>query len=126
MNSNSKKSVYGLSTRFISLIQSYYNQMSATIRWNGSLTEFMKIQAGVLQGEPLSPYLFILFLNDLVSLYDDADLPSIYLPNYGNIHLLLFADDIVLLGESKINLQKKINVLRKYFEDNFLTLNQSK
>ncbi|UYV82297.1 hypothetical protein LAZ67_21001641 [Cordylochernes scorpioides] len=35
-------------------------------------------------------------------------------------------DDIVLLGESKINLQKKINVLRKYFEDNFSTLNQSK
>ncbi|UYV77060.1 ARIH1 [Cordylochernes scorpioides] len=80
-----KLTVYGLSTRFISLIQSYYNQMSATIRWNGSLTEFIKIQAGVLQ------------------------------------------DDIILLGESKINLQKKkINVLRKYFEDNFLTLNQSK
>ncbi|UYV62140.1 K02A2.6-like [Cordylochernes scorpioides] len=37
-----KLTVYGLSTRFISLIQSYYNQMSATIRWNGSLTEFIK------------------------------------------------------------------------------------
>ncbi|UYV81645.1 K02A2.6-like [Cordylochernes scorpioides] len=79
-----KLTVYGLSTRFISLIQSYYNQMSTTIRWNGLLTEFIKIQAGVLQ------------------------------------------DDIVLLGESKINLQKKINVLIKYFEDNFLTLNQNK
>ncbi|UYV65230.1 hypothetical protein LAZ67_3003653 [Cordylochernes scorpioides] len=41
-------------------------------------------------------------------------------------HEMRHLDDIVLLGESKINLQKKINVLRKYFEDNFLTLNQSK
>ncbi|UYV67619.1 hypothetical protein LAZ67_5001386 [Cordylochernes scorpioides] len=29
------------------------------------------------------------FLNDLVSLYDDVDMPSIYLPNYGNIRGVL-------------------------------------
>ncbi|UYV84460.1 hypothetical protein LAZ67_X002280 [Cordylochernes scorpioides] len=49
-----------------------------------------------------------------------------YLPNFGNIHLLLYADDIVLIGDSKINLQLKINILKTYLETNLLTLNENK
>ncbi|UYV74491.1 K02A2.6-like [Cordylochernes scorpioides] len=108
-----KLALNGLSCRFIKLIKNYYSQMTATVRWRGSFTEAIKIQAGVLQGEPLSPYLFILFLNDLVHLFDESELPGINLENYGTIHLLLYADDIVILGESKINLQLKINLLKK-------------
>ncbi|UYV78970.1 hypothetical protein LAZ67_17000525 [Cordylochernes scorpioides] len=121
-----KLALNGLSCRFIKLIKNYYTQMTATVRWRGSFTEAIKIQAGVLQGEPLSPYLFILFLNDLVHLFDESELPGINLENYGTIHLLLYADDIVILGESKINLQLKINLLKKYLEENCLTLNQNK
>ncbi|UYV60670.1 hypothetical protein LAZ67_1001817, partial [Cordylochernes scorpioides] len=121
-----KLALNGLSCRFIKLIKNYYTQMTATVRWRGSFTEAIKIQAGVLQGEPLSPFLFILFLNDLVPLFDESELPGIYLENYGTIHLLLYADDIVILGESKINLQLKINLLKKYLEENCLTLNQNK
>ncbi|UYV65575.1 hypothetical protein LAZ67_3004756 [Cordylochernes scorpioides] len=77
-------------------------------------------------GEPLSPYLFILFINDLISTFDCSDIPGIYLPKHGNTHLLLYADDIVLIGESKNNLQLKINMIRKYFEENLLTLNENK
>ncbi|UYV79876.1 hypothetical protein LAZ67_18000954 [Cordylochernes scorpioides] len=121
-----KIALNGLSCRFIKLIKNYYTQMTATVRWRGSFTEAIKIQAGVLQGEPLSPYLFILFLNDLVPLFDESELPGINLENYGTIHLLLYADDIVILGESNINLQLKINLLKKYLEENCLTLNQNK
>ncbi|UYV66596.1 hypothetical protein LAZ67_4002249 [Cordylochernes scorpioides] len=45
---------------------------------------------------------FIIFINDLVATLDDSDLQGIYLPGHGTIHLLL------------------------YFEENGLTLNQSK
>ncbi|UYV72120.1 K02A2.6-like [Cordylochernes scorpioides] len=112
-----KLALNGLSCRFIKQIKNY-NPNDATVRWRGSFTEAIKIQAGVLQGEPLSPYLFILFLNDLVPLFDKSELPGINLENYGTIHLLLYADDIVILGESKINLQLKINLLEKYLEEN--------
>ncbi|UYV82690.1 hypothetical protein LAZ67_22000566 [Cordylochernes scorpioides] len=78
-----KLALNGLSCRFIKLIKNYYTQMTATVRWRGSFTEAIKIQAGVLQGEPLSPYLFILFLNDLVPLFDESELPGINLENYG-------------------------------------------
>ncbi|UYV84794.1 hypothetical protein LAZ67_X003525 [Cordylochernes scorpioides] len=40
-------------------------------------------------------------------------------------HCLMYADDVVIIGESKINLQSKINLLKSYL-DNLLVLNQIK
>ncbi|UYV72313.1 hypothetical protein LAZ67_9002589 [Cordylochernes scorpioides] len=101
----------GLNHRFVNLIKCYYEDMTAAVRWNNSITEFIEIRSGVLQGDPLSPCLFLLFINDLIKIFDDSGLSGRYLPNFGNIHLLLYADDIVLIGDSKINLQLKINIL---------------
>ncbi|UYV71607.1 hypothetical protein LAZ67_8003842 [Cordylochernes scorpioides] len=122
----SKLGELGLDFRFVNLIRNYFEQMTTTVRWNGLFTEPFKIRSGVLQGEPLSPYLFILFVTDLINIFNDSTLPGIYLPNFGTVHLLMYADDIILIGESKINLQIKINMLKEYFETNHLTLNESK
>ncbi|UYV81670.1 Transposase [Cordylochernes scorpioides] len=45
---------------------------------------------------------------------------------FGDIHLLLYADDIAIIGESRINLQKKIKILKEYLDENLMTLNESK
>ncbi|UYV60309.1 hypothetical protein LAZ67_1000800 [Cordylochernes scorpioides] len=119
----------GLNHRFVNLIKCYYEDMTAAVCWNNSITEFIEIRWGggrVLQGDPLSPCLFLLFINDLIKIFDDSGLSGIYLPNFGNIHLLLYAHDIVLIGDSKINLQLKINILKTYLETNLLTLNENK
>ncbi|UYV67508.1 hypothetical protein LAZ67_5000996 [Cordylochernes scorpioides] len=58
----SKLGELGLNFRFVNLIRNYFEQMTTTVRWNGLFTEPIKIRSGVLQGEPLSPYLFILFI----------------------------------------------------------------
>ncbi|UYV71259.1 hypothetical protein LAZ67_8002419 [Cordylochernes scorpioides] len=54
------------------------------------------------------------------------DLPSVNLPEFGDIHLLLYADDIAIIGESRINLQKKIKILKEYLDENLMTLNEFK
>ncbi|UYV65011.1 hypothetical protein LAZ67_3002812 [Cordylochernes scorpioides] len=116
----------GISYQFISTIRSYYEQATIAIRWKGSFTESIKINSGVLQGEPLSPLLFILFITDLIEIYNNSDLPSVNLPEFGDIHLLLHADDIAIIGESRMNLQKKIKILKEYLDENLMTLNESK
>jgi len=43
-----------------------------------------------------------------------------------NFHILLYADDMVLMASSAESLQQKIDVLKKYFKQNLLTLNTIK
>ncbi|UYV84087.1 hypothetical protein LAZ67_X001133 [Cordylochernes scorpioides] len=116
----------GVSYQFIHAIRNYYEQATVAIRWRGSITENIKIHSGLLQGEPLSPLLFILFMTDLIKMYDNSDLTSVYLPEFGDVHLLMYADDIAIIGESRLNLQKKINILKEYLGVNEMTLNESK
>ncbi|UYV74894.1 hypothetical protein LAZ67_12001706 [Cordylochernes scorpioides] len=116
----------GISYQFISTIRSYYEQSTIAISWKGSFTVSIKINSGVLQGEPLSPLLFILFITDLIEIYNNSDLLSVNLPEFGDIHLLLYADDIAIIGESRMNLQKKIKILKEYLDENLMTLNESK
>ncbi|UYV60127.1 hypothetical protein LAZ67_1000053 [Cordylochernes scorpioides] len=116
----------GVSYQFIHAIRNYYEQATVAVRWRGSITENIKIHSGVLQGEPLSPLLFILFMTDLIKMYDNSDLTSVYLPEFGDVHLLMYADDIAIIGESRVNLQKKINLLKEYLGVNEMTLNESK
>ncbi|UYV74237.1 hypothetical protein LAZ67_11002572 [Cordylochernes scorpioides] len=116
----------GVSYQFTHAIRNYYEQATVAVRWRGSITENIKIHSGVLQGEPLSPLLFILFMTDLIKMYDNSDLTSVYLPEFGDVHLLMYADDIAIIGESRVNLQKKINLLKEYLGVNEMTLNESK
>ncbi|UYV78723.1 hypothetical protein LAZ67_16002554 [Cordylochernes scorpioides] len=116
----------GVSYQFIHAIRNYYEQATVAVRWRGSITENIKLHSGVLQGEPLSPLLFILFMTDLIKMYDNSDLTSVYLPEFGDVHLLMYADDIAIIGESRVNLQKKINLLKEYLGVNERTLNESK
>ncbi|UYV64118.1 hypothetical protein LAZ67_2006615 [Cordylochernes scorpioides] len=51
--------------------------------------------------------------------------PSNY-REFGDIHLFLYADDIAIIGESRMNLQKKIKILKEYLDENLMTLNESK
>ncbi|UYV85012.1 hypothetical protein LAZ67_X004251 [Cordylochernes scorpioides] len=65
-------------------------------------------------------------MTDLIKMYDNSDLTSVYLPEFGDVHLLMYADDIAIIGESRINLQKKNNILKEYLGENYMTLNESK
>ncbi|UYV61693.1 hypothetical protein LAZ67_1005935 [Cordylochernes scorpioides] len=65
-------------------------------------------------------------ITDLIEIYNNSDLPSVNLPEFGDIHLLLYADDIAIIGESRMNLQKKIKILKEYLDENLMTLNESK
>ncbi|UYV84141.1 hypothetical protein LAZ67_X001306 [Cordylochernes scorpioides] len=116
----------GISNKFVMLIKNFYQEAKITIRWKGQYSSNVKINSGVLQGESLSPLLFILYMADLIELYNNSALTGFHLPDFGVLHLLMYADDIAIVGESKINLQIKINLLKSYLDNNKLVLNENK
>ena len=66
------------------------------------------------QGDPPSPFFFNICMNDLCS--DLLNNNNIDIPNISNLAVpcLFWADDLVLMSESKEGLQQHLNVLEKY------------
>ena len=78
---------------------------------------------GVRQGEYLSPFLFAMFLSDLQSFLEKENLPGLKtisekieenLNIYLKLFVLLYADDTVIMAESREDLQAQLNVFGEY------------
>jgi hypothetical protein len=76
----------------------------------------------VLQWESLSPKLFTLFLEEVNDIMHSSNIPTVRIAAQ-EIHMLLYADDIVHLATNALELQQKINVLKQYFDENKLDVN---
>ncbi len=80
-----------------------YNHPMACVKVKDNITEWFDISSGVRQGDSLSPTLFGLFINDLIS--------EVNIFNFGvNINdiiisILAFADDIVIIAQNEKELQ---------------------
>lgn len=73
--------------------------------WNGTMTDSFEPSRGIRQGDPLSPYLFVLCMECLTYIIEEAVAVGawtlISLTHDGpQLSHLLFADDVVLFGEA--------------------------
>lgn len=117
-----------LSPKLIRIIQKLYENAKCRIKVNNKneYTDEIKITKGLLQGDSASPLLFSLVTSDIVKFLEEKGCSGIQLANNVNPCILMYADDLVLLGHSKIDLQKKINVLGEYCLMNELEVNTEK
>ena len=84
-------------------IKDIYDGCKASINLNGHLTDAFATEYGVKQGDCLSPILFSLFINDMANEIK-SNCNGVSLGNF-DVHCLLYADDLVLLAETKDDLQ---------------------
>lgn len=96
---------YNFPTQWINLINSYLRNMVYTPIINGVKTEPFKHLRGIRQGDPLSPYLFILAMEYLSIMITEAVNTKTWKPfklnNQDlNISHLLFADDVLFFAKA--------------------------
>ena len=116
----------GLSSRLIAVLRSLYSQAGVRVRGDGCRSELVGITKGVLQGDSLSPLLFSLFINDLAEYMSERGAKGMSINQDVGPTVLLYADDLVLLGHNRIELQRMLNFLHDYCRVNKLTVNCTK
>src|SRR5436190_1418275 len=87
-------------TLFINWIKDCISTPVFSLSLNGQLEGFIKGAKGIRQGDPISPYLFILCMEILSKMLDAAAMAKqiSYHPRCKKLHLthLCFADDLVV------------------------------
>lgn len=115
----SKLHNFNLPNKLIKWIDSYLSNRRQFVKYEQKESIEYDVNSGVPQGSHLGPTLFLLFINDIVPALGD------------NVYISLFADDLKIA--SKINntsdvnnLQKAIDNLKNWCEENKLHLNLDK
>ena len=108
-------------------LQTLYCDIESGVMNNGWMSECFKIERGVRQGCPLSPYLFVLSVEVLASaIRSDQHIKGISV-NQKEIKLSQYADDTTLiLDGSKDALETSLDVIGKFSKISGLRLNNKK
>lgn len=102
--------------RVITLLRDMYSKLQSCVQVGDySISSDFKCGVGTRQGCMVSPILFILYLNELTQLVEECNCQGMYIDeNHPNVNMLLYADDLVIVGDHVGRVQKVLNVLAEF------------
>nr|GEU96743.1 RNA-directed DNA polymerase, eukaryota, reverse transcriptase zinc-binding domain protein [Tanacetum cinerariifolium] len=114
----------GFSEKWIS---GYLYLATSSILINGSPTRKFNINCGLHQGDPLSPFLFIIAIKGLYVAVKDAMVVGLYRGlkvNTLTLSYLFFVDDALFIGEwSRANIKSMVSILECFHRVSGLKIN---
>jgi hypothetical protein len=106
---------HNVSTKYITLIKDMYDNVVTSVRISDGDTNDFPIDIGLHQWSALSPYLFALVMHE-VTREIQGGIPW----------CMLFADDMVLMDESRTGVDQKLELWRQTLEAKCFKLSRSK
>ena len=114
----------GITKNIITLIKNMYDKNKQSLKMNGHITDPIPTIKGLKQGCVISPIIFNMFINELPKCFNESCQPVKI--NNTNISCLMYADDIVLLSESREGLIKSLKNISTYNKKWCLNINKNK
>ena len=116
---------YDISVETVDAVMSVYYGATAAVKSDGDISEYFNLGVGVLQGDTLAPYLFVLVIDWIMrKSVPDAQLGFCVREHVGTrsrftspavfVTDLVFADDIAVLSSSASNMQTMILSIEKW------------
>ena len=113
---------HGINLSVIFLLQFWYGKSNLQIKTNGTLSSFIvPVRRGVRQGGVLSPSIFKFCISSILE-----NICSMCFVGLNDISYLVYANDILLISQSKLRLSQMANKLSSSFIKIGLSLNVGK
>ena len=113
----------GIGMFMLTAIIEMYKVIDAHVYYNGVYSKTIYITAGVMQGSASSTLLFMAYTSDLINIFNNY-FPTEEIIHY--YHILLHADDSLILATNKKSLVNKFKKLDEYCLENNIKLQLSK
>ena len=115
----------GIGKHLMANLCSLYGDVNYSIRLGDHILDPISSNLGLKQGCPLSPLLFNIYINNIAEYLNSKPEKNLIIQDT-LINHFLYADDLVLLSETKEGLQDQLNRLNKFAKDKDLTVNTKK
>jgi len=102
--------------QLLGLLENMLFDCHSCVKWENVYSDFFTVMFGVRQGSVLAPFLFAVFLNELS---DTCNLDS-------NRFIIVYADDILLISPSVVNLENLIHLCERELNWLDMTINYKK
>ena len=117
----------GIHGKLLSVLRSMYSKLKACVKTSNGLSDFFQCVIGTRQGCMVSPFLFILYIDELISMCNLQQCQGLFLNEiHSNVHMLMYADDIAIFNDTVGRLQTQLNVLSEFCSKYQLKFNLSK
>ena len=122
--------MYGVGGKLIKAVESMYEGGKACVRVCGEETPWFDVETGLRQGCVMSPWLFNIYMDGLMrELKVKTKLSGVVLGEGGErwrINHIMFADDVVLMGDSDKELQEMVSKFEEMCRRRKLRVNVNK
>ena len=118
--------LFGFGQYFCSWVKTMYNGISSCVMNGGFSTGYFDIERGVRQGDPLSPYLFLLVIETMAhALRNDKDIKGVEFDN-SEIRQILYADDMTMFVRNESSIKRIKDIFLAFYELSGLKVNIEK
>ena len=112
--------LFGASSTFVICLANLYSVSGNIIYCHGTNVMYM-LHSGIKQGLPLSPYLFLFYIDDIFNYFDGIFVnPRSHV--FENLHILIHADDANMISSSRDLMIRKLKSLLRYCHINSMIL----
>ena len=92
----------------IAVLWDWYDKLYAVVIWNGATSRMFPVKCGVRQGGVLSPWLFNIYVDDLIARLEHSR-NGCYVGGYF-LGCIMYADDLLLLSVPVSGLQSMLDI----------------